>query len=224
MNRFIIFTSFILVLSLHLVVFTYYKNNQQNRILTLEKNQPLQIQLTKTYQKEQIKEETKVSEKKVEEKKPTKEKIKKPQEIKQVEPIKKEETLVEKETTTTQETKNSTQEIKTPIENKNQKESQTQITNLIDEYGKKLREEINKNKTYPTVSKKLKEEGKVIIRFKVLKNGKFEDIHILVSSNKERLDKAALNAVYDTKEFIPYDDKIQKEFIEYNLPLEFLLN
>jgi periplasmic protein TonB len=55
MNRFIIFTSFILVLSLHLVVFIYYKNNQQNRILTLEKNQPLQIQLTKTYQKKKFK-------------------------------------------------------------------------------------------------------------------------------------------------------------------------
>ena len=36
--------------------------------------------------------------------------------------------------------------------------------------------------------------------------------------------RTALNAVYDTKEFIPYDEKIQKEFIEYNLPLEFLLN
>ena len=74
MNRFIIFTSFILVLSLHLVVFIYYKNHQQNRISTLEKNQPLQIQLTKAYQKEQIKEEPKIIEKKVEEKKSTKEK------------------------------------------------------------------------------------------------------------------------------------------------------
>jgi protein TonB len=224
MNRFIIFTSFILVLSLHLVVFTYYKNNQQNKISTLEKNQPLQIQLTKAYQKEQIKEEHKVFEKKVEEKKPLKEKIKKPQEIKQVEPIKQKETFVEKETTTTQEIKNSTEEIKRPIEDKNQEESKIQISNLIDEYGKKLREEINKNKNYPTVSKKLKEQGKVIIRFKVLKNGIFEDISILISSNKERLDKAALNAVYDTKEFIPYDDKIQKEFLEYDLPLEFILN
>ena len=223
MNRFIIFTSFILVLSLHLVVFIYYKNHQQNRISTLEKNQPLQIQLTKAYQKEQIKEEPKIIEKKVEEKKSTKEKIKKPQEMKEINTTK--ETLrEEKEFTTTLETKNPTQEIKTPTQNKNQEVSQIQITNLIDEYGKKLREEINKNKSYPTISKKLKEEGKAIIRFKVLKNGKFEDIHILVSSNKERLDKAAFNAVYDTKEFIPYDDRIQKEFLEYDLPLEFILN
>ena len=149
MNRFIIFTSFILVLSLHLVVFIYYKNHQQNRISTLEKNQPLQIQLTKAYQKEQIKEEPKIIEKKVEEKKSTKEKIKKPQEMKEINTTK--ETLrEEKEFTTTLETKNPTQEIKTPTQNKNQEVSQIQITNLIDEYGKKLREEINKNKSYPT--------------------------------------------------------------------------
>lgn len=64
----------------------------------------------------------------------------------------------------------------------------------------------------------------MIVRFRVLKNGKFDNIHILVSSNNKRLDNAALNALYDTKEYEPFNEKIKKDFIEYNLPLEFILD
>ena len=49
-------------------------------------------------------------------------------------------------------------------------------------------------------------------------------MRILLSSNKERLDKAALNALYDTKEFEVFDKAINKEFLDFNLPLEFKLN
>jgi protein TonB len=120
--------------------------------------------------------------------------------------------------------------INKTTENIEQKTEKTipQINNqekiYIDNYSSKLREEINKNKSYPTISKKLKEEGRVIIGFRVLKTGQFTNIRILVSSNKERLDKAALNALYDTKEYEPFNDSINKEFLDFELPLEFKLN
>ena len=95
---------------------------------------------------------------------------------------------------------------------------------LIDKYASKLRKEINKNKNYPTISKKLHEQGSVIISFRVLKSGKFTNIRVTTSSSKERLDKAALNALYDTKEFEVFNKEINKEFLDFNLPLEFKLN
>lgn len=92
----------------------------------------------------------------------------------------------------------------------------------MNQYRNRLREEINKNKTYPTISKKLKEEGKVIISFRVLQNGFFSEIKLLVSSDKERLDKAAL---YDTKQFEPYDNRIvNKEYLDFEVPIDFKLN
>ena len=95
----------------------------------------------------------------------------------------------------------------------------------MNQYRNRLREEINKNKTYPTISKKLKEEGKVIISFRVLSNGLFSEIKLLVSSDKERLDKAALNALYDTKQFEPFDNKIvNKEYLDFEVPIDFKLN
>jgi periplasmic protein TonB len=86
-----------------------------------------------------------------------------------------------------------------------------------------LREEINKNKVYPTISRKLKEQGKVIISFRVLKNGVFENINIQTSSNIKRLDEAALNALYDTKKFRSFDEEITKDYMDFEVPLEFIV-
>ena len=49
-------------------------------------------------------------------------------------------------------------------------------------------------------------------------------MRILLSSYKERLDKAALNALYDTKEFESFNESINKEFLDFELALEFKLN
>ena len=71
---------------------------------------------------------------------------------------------------------------------------------------------------------KLKEEGRVVLSFRVLKSGQFNNMRILLSSYKERLDKAALNALYDTKEFESFNESINKEFLDFELALEFKLN
>ncbi|MGE0051611.1 MAG: energy transducer TonB [Arcobacter sp.] len=234
MNRIIILISFSFVLVIHLLLLYFYKNSQILKPYTKE-NSNVQIQLTKIskVEKEQKKQQPQQEQtivKKEIPKIPQKEPLKKSENVKNIEKqkvIEKQETIKEETVTTKTEEKNITQENITKkdstIDEINENVNK-EIEALIDDYGKKLRDEINKNKNYPTISKKLKEQGKVIVRFKVLKNGLFDDISILISSNKERLDNAALNALYDTKKYLPYDNRIKKEFIEYNLPLEFVLN
>lgn len=223
MNKFIIFPCFIIVFSLHILLFNYFRNTEIIKSPS-NKNDLVQIHLNKAYEKTKVKEQQKKeiikeSQKTIQKKEPIKEKnpIQKP--------LLKEKVIVEnlKEIEKQKTEKEDIKESESKISENQNNEQKIKELKYIESYASRLREEINKNKKYPTMSKKLKEEGRVIISFKVLNNGQFEDISIKLSSNKERLDKAALNALYDTKEFEAFDKSIKKDFLEFNLPLEFFI-
>jgi periplasmic protein TonB len=238
MNKFIISLCFFAVLSLHILLFLYYRNTQiitskqsQNTIVLLQLSKVTQIQETA---QPIVQEKKEIIEKEIVKELPKKQNIiDKPiikkaikEDLKKSKEIKKSEDKLVKPTTPTiqkEELKESLNKVVEKIE-KSLPQINNQEQEYIDSYASKLRNEINKNKAYPTISKKLKEEGRVILSFRVLKSGQFTNIKILVSSNKERLDKAALNALYDTKEYESFDKSINKEFLDFELPLEFKLN
>jgi periplasmic protein TonB len=242
MNKFIISLCFFAVLSLHILLFLYYRNTQiitskpsQNTIVLLQLSKVIQIEETS---KPIVQEKKEIIEKEIVKELPKKQNIiDKPiikkaikEDLKKSKEIKKSEDKLVKPTTPTIQKEEVKESLNKFLEKPEQKieKSLPQINNqeqeYIDSYASKLRNEINKNKAYPTISKKLKEEGRVILSFRVLKSGQFTNIKILVSSNKERLDKAALNALYDTKEYESFDESINKEFLDFELPLEFKLN
>lgn len=224
MNKFIILLSFLFVLLLHLFLFLYYKNHQIYKTQTTNTKNPIEINLSKVNIEKNI-EKTEEIVKKIE---PIKEKkIEKKQEnIPKTEKIKPKNNPKKEEK---QENISKTEEEKESVQTKqinfieNPKDD-LEEQKLIDEYGTKLRAEISKNKIYPNISKKLKEQGIVIINFKVDKSGLFFDIKLISSSNKTRLDEAAINTIIETKKYKPFDENIKKEYLEFNLPLEYLLN
>lgn len=243
MNKFIIFLSFISVIALHILVFLNYK---KTKIITLKQEsqtKAVSIQLSKLKPMEEIIEPVqKVQEEQVVE---NVQKVKLPEKKQAIKPIQKVKKEAKKEITKKEpvkeaiEEKNSeekTLEVSKEIQktNTNTKNNlpiekvdaqfEKEIQEYLNSYASKLRQEINKNKNYPSISKRLKEEGKVIISFRVLKSGQFTNIKLLSSSSKERLDKAALNALYDTKQYKAFDIKyISKDFLDFELPLEFKL-
>ena len=225
MNKFIISSSFIFVIIIHFLILNYFKTSkiQDSQI---QDNNPILLQIAKiepkTETKVEIQKEVVIIEKKVE--KP----ITKPTPIKQVEkpsPIKKEEiktaSLVKEEIIENKNLKNS--EVVQKTETHSNEEKIEKENEYLKKYKTELREEINKNKTYPSISRKLKEQGKVIVSFRVMKNGSFENIKLNGSSNIKRLDEAALNALYETKKFKPFENEINKEFVDFELPLEFIV-
>ena len=225
MNKFIISSSFIFVIIIHFLILNYFKTSkiQDSQI---QDNNPILLQIAKiepkTETKVEVQKEVVIIEKKVE--KP----IAKPNPIKPVEkplPIKKEEiktaSLVKEEIIENKNLKNS--EVAQKIETQSNEEKIEKENEYLTKYKTELREEINKNKTYPTISRKLKEQGKVIVSFRVMKNGLFENIKLSGSSNIKRLDEAALNALYETKKFKPFENEINKEFVDFELPLEFIV-
>ena len=220
MNKFIIFSSFIFVIIIHFSILNYFKTSKIQNSQTQDNN-PILLQIAKiepkTETKIEVQKEVVIIEKKVE--KP----ITKPTPIKQVEkplPIKTA-SLVKEEIIENKNLKNS--EVVQKTETHSNEEKIEKENEYLTKYKTELREEINKNKTYPTISRKLKEQGKVIVSFRVMKNGLFENIKLSVSSNIERLDEAALNALYETKKFKPFENELNKEFVDFELPLEFIV-
>ena len=221
MNKFIISSSFIFVIIIHFLILNYFKTSKIQDS-QLQDNNPILLQIAKiepkTETKVEVQKEVVIIEKKVE--KP----IAKPTPIKPVEkplPIKKTASLVKEELIENKNLKNS--EVTQKIETQTNEEKIEKENEYLRKYKTELREEINKNKTYPTISRKLKEQGKVIVSFRVMKNGLFENIKLSVSSNIERLDEAALNALYETKKFKPFENELNKEFVDFELPLEFIV-
>ena len=220
MNKFIISSSFIFVIIIHFLILNYFKTSKIQDSQTQD-SKPILLQIAKIEPKTEIKievqKEVVIIEKKVE--KP----ITKPTPIKQVEkplPIKTA-SLVKEEIIENKNLKNS--EVVQKTETHSNEEKIEKENEYLKKYKTELREEINKNKTYPTISRKLKEQGKVIVSFRVMKNGLFENIKLSVSSNIERLDEAALNALYETKKFKPFENELNKEFVDFELPLEFIV-
>ena len=226
MNRFIITISFILILLLHLSIINFFKTTKIESAKQIQNNS-LKLQLSKVTEIKKEVTQEKVVEPKIEQKKEIikKELPKKtftPTITKALEITKEEKSEIKEEI---QSQNISTQEAKPSTTPSVSQEEKVNNQEYMNQYRNRLREEINKNKTYPTISKKLKEEGKVIVSFRVLQNGIFSEIKLLVSSDKERLDKAALNALYDTKHFEPYDNKIvNKEYLDFEVPIDFKLN
>ena len=220
MNKFIIFSSFIFVIIIHFSILNYFKTSKIQNSQTQDNN-PILLQIAKiepkTETKVEVQKEVVIIEKKVE--KP----ITKPTPIKQVEkplPIKTA-SLVKEEIIENKNLKNS--EVVQKTETHSNEEKIEKENEYLKKYKTELREEINKNKTYPTISRKLKEQGKVIVSFRVMKNGLFENIKLSGSSNIKRLDEAALNALYETKKFKPFENELNKEFVDFELPLEFIV-
>lgn len=224
MNKFIITISFILVLLLHLSIINYFKLHKIEDSQQIPNN-IMMLQLSKIETKKELQKEEIV--KKEETVKPKNEKnikqINKPTEIKKetTKPVFNQTVTKEEFVEKTEEKR--IQEIEKSEENINNQNQIIKENLFIKNYISQLREEINKNKVYPTISRKLKEQGKVVISFRVLKNGVFENISIQTSSNIKRLDEAALNALYETKKFRSFDKEITKDYMDFEVPLEFIV-
>lgn len=65
------------------------------------------------------------------------------------------------------------------------------------------REHSNITPDYPLTSKRLGEEGRVLVRVLILANGSAEEVQVLKSSGYPRLDSAAVEHVQRDWRFVP---------------------
>jgi protein TonB len=86
-----------------------------------------------------------------------------------------------------------------------------------------LAAKINRSKYYPTGSRRRGEEGKVVVRFIVQKNGELTDFTIVESSGSRRLDAAALKTLRRVTPFRPIPDDLNRDHWPISVPIAFSL-
>ena len=82
---------------------------------------------------------------------------------------------------------------------------------------------LSKNIKYPDAAKKSKIEGKVLVNFTVLKNGKIDKISILKKVN-DLLDAEAIRVVSSMPNWTPGETKSAAVDVEMSLPINFKLD
>lgn len=93
----------------------------------------------------------------------------------------------------------------------------------IDRYLSGLRQMIAQKKVYPSLSRRLGEEGRVLITFHLLRDGRIQDVQIKQASAHARLNEAALQSVSKMTSYKPIPDVIAESALTVEVPIEFSL-
>lgn len=106
------------------------------------------------------------------------------------------------------------------IESQKSSGSDSQKAHYIDQ----VRQLIMKNKKYPRIAQKLKQEGVVEIYFEIARTNKISRLEIKKASTFESLNKAALEAVEALElGHLEFPRDIKAQFLEIELPMQFEL-
>jgi protein TonB len=89
-------------------------------------------------------------------------------------------------------------------------------------YKAELRALIDKNKSYPSLSKRLGQTGIVVVAFTLLKDGHIIDVRLVKPSRYERLNFSALEAVKKVEKFKPIPHEIGELKMDIKVPVKFV--
>ena len=92
----------------------------------------------------------------------------------------------------------------------------------MDVYKAELRATIEKNKYYPTMSRRLGQTGTVVIAFTLLEDGNIVDVRIEKPSQYERLNVSALDAVKKVERFKPIPKEVGEIRMDIKVPVKFV--
>ncbi|MDX9813959.1 MAG: TonB family protein [Sulfurimonas sp.] len=97
-------------------------------------------------------------------------------------------------------------------------------TGLENDYLAKVRAKIDKCKTYPKAAKRLKQHGRVVVAFDVLKDGKIENIKIVEASKFAKLDEASLKLLEKIAYFEAIPAGINRDIWNIQIPIVYQYN
>ena len=92
----------------------------------------------------------------------------------------------------------------------------------FDTWHGRVRQIIDSNKSYPLLSRQRKEEGTVVVKFTILKNGSVENL-TLRSSGYRGLDREARRMIMTSEPFPKIPSSANKESITLTVPINFSL-
>lgn len=90
-------------------------------------------------------------------------------------------------------------------------------------FFKQLSQKIEEKKVYPRIAKKLRQMGKVIVKFEIDSNGKITSLEITEKSPHAKLDSAALHLIKSIDSDLRIPKSLKEEKLSVILPIEYIL-
>lgn len=95
---------------------------------------------------------------------------------------------------------------------------------VVSDYRNRVREQLIRNKFYPTMAQRFHLEGVVTFRFTLSREGEVSNLRIVKSSGHALLDSAALRTVERAAPFERFPADIRTDSMEFHFPMTFSLD
>ncbi len=92
---------------------------------------------------------------------------------------------------------------------------------LKENYYSKVRNMIERKKRYPSIAKKLRQEGIVHVTFTISKNGAISDVRLVKKCSHERLNRAAVRVLKEIGSFPPIPEEVGKQSISLSVLIRY---
>jgi protein TonB len=92
---------------------------------------------------------------------------------------------------------------------------------LEDEYLERVWRALERSKFYPRRARRRGLHGQVQVRFRVLRDGSFDDLEVIASSGSRLLDQAALQTVTKVSGAFPFPSELPKQALLVSLPIAY---
>ncbi|MGF1615137.1 MAG: energy transducer TonB [Gammaproteobacteria bacterium] len=92
---------------------------------------------------------------------------------------------------------------------------------LEEVYLEQLWQALERSKFYPRQARRRGLQGLVQVRFRVLRDGSFEDLQVIAGSGSSLLDRAALQTVTQASGAVPFPSELPKPALVVSLPITY---
>ncbi len=102
-----------------------------------------------------------------------------------------------------------------------QRHHSSRAAKLEDEYLERLWRALERSKFYPRRARRKGLRGLVQVRFRVLRDGSFDDLEVVVGSGNRVLDEAAVQTVNKVSGAFPFPSELPKQALVVSLPITY---
>lgn len=102
--------------------------------------------------------------------------------------------------------------------------SAQQTASIEDAYLARIKAKIERNKVYPKAAKRLKQTGKVIISFDILKDGTIKNVRVVGKSKFEKLDEASIELLMKIASFEAIPLELNRTVWNIQVPINYSIN
>ncbi len=99
--------------------------------------------------------------------------------------------------------------------------SGAQVVSAEEYYKSQIARVLNSRKTYPSLAKRLKHQGRVVVQFNVSREGRILEARVVKASPFKTLNESAKDLIEGIKDLNPFPEEIKKTTWLFQVPVDY---